>query len=149
MQQIVYAMHFQGKATPAEGETGVFRVHAAAVSSSITSVVNSGGITGGFDPSAVADANFESRVTTTPGKGFEERGTIAFGSGGHRLRFKTLGAGWMGPSADSRLQQGTVTWELEEGEGQLAGAQGLITSNFTITYDGEVNDYHLGVLYLK
>jgi hypothetical protein len=55
----------------------------------------------------------------------------------------------MGPSPDPALKQGTVTWKLEGGEGQLNGADGVITSNFTITQDGEVTDYQMGVIYLK
>jgi hypothetical protein len=34
------------------------------------------------------------------------------------------------------------------GEGQFANAQGLITSNFTLSESGEVNDYHFGVIFL-
>jgi hypothetical protein len=149
MQQIVYAMQFKGQATPVEGNAGMINVKAIAASASTTAVVNKGGITGGFDPAATADATFESQVTLLGGNNFEERGSIKFGDQGHCLRFTTVGQGWMGPSPNPTLQQGTVTWKLEGGEGQLKGAEGLITSNFTITQDGEVTDYHIGVIYLK
>src|SRR5437773_1629900 len=129
MQQIVYAIQFKGQATPAEGNAGVIHVRAVAASASITAVVNSGGITGGFDPAAVADVTFESHVTILADNGFEEHGTITFGDQGHSLRFATVAQGWMGPSPNPALQQGSVTWKLEGGAGQLNGAEGLITSN--------------------
>jgi hypothetical protein len=149
MKQIVYAMQFKGQATPMEGNAGVINVKAVAGSASITAIVNKGGITGGFDPAAAADATFESQLTLLAGNNFEEHGTITFGDDGHKLRFTTVGQGWMGPSPDPALKQGTVTWKLEGGEGQLNGADGVITSNFTITQDGEVTDYQMGVIYLK
>jgi hypothetical protein len=149
MQQIVYAMQFKGKATPVPGNASVINVQAVAASASITNLVNKGGIIGGFDPSAVADATFESQVTLLAGNQFEEHGNITFGDEGHSLRFTTIVQGWMGPSPNPKLQQGTVTWKLEGGEGQLNGAEGVITSNFTITQDGEVTDHHMGLIYLK
>jgi hypothetical protein len=42
---------------------------------------------------------------------------------------------------------GAVTWHVERGEGQLAGASGLIISNFCVSATGEVTDYHCGVLW--
>ena len=38
-------------------------------------------------------------------------------------------------------------WQVEGGEGQFDGAQGLITSNFTISDAGEVTDHHMGVIF--
>jgi hypothetical protein len=46
------------------------------------------------------------------------------------------------------VQQGAVTWRIDGGDGQFAGAQGLITSNFLVGPNGEVTDHHLGVIYL-
>jgi hypothetical protein len=42
-----------------------------------------------------------------------------------------------------------VIWRVEGGEGQFAGASGLITSNFTIDEAGEVTDNHFGVIFVK
>jgi hypothetical protein len=121
----------------------------AAVSCRATSVVNSGGLTGGFDPSALAEAVFESDVTITGAGSFGEEGLIRFGHGGHVLRFTTRVAGWIAPSPVPETQQGTITWTVSGGEGQFSGAAGVITSNFTLDAEGEINDYQLGVLYLK
>jgi hypothetical protein len=41
-----------------------------------------------------------------------------------------------------------VMWQVESGEGQFTGAQGLITSNFIISDAGEVTDYHMGVIFV-
>jgi hypothetical protein len=43
---------------------------------------------------------------------------------------------------------GVVMWRITGGEGRLAGAQGLITSNFTVSPNGEVTDDHFTRLYL-
>ena len=112
-------------------------------------MLNKGGLTGGFDPAAVTNAVFESEVKLVTPTTFTERGAIAFGDAGHRLNFSTVGEGWMGQSPDPSLKQGTVTWTVEGGQGQFDGAGGTITSNFTINEAGEVNDYHLGVIYLR
>ncbi|HUS08725.1 MAG TPA: hypothetical protein VMZ52_20645 [Bryobacteraceae bacterium] len=149
MQQIVYAMQFKGQAVPGGGPSGPMEVESTAVSSSITSVINSGGLTGGFDPAAAAAAIFRSEVTLKSESTFTEAGSITFGSGDHRLRFSTVGEGWLAPGPQPSIKQGTVTWKVEGGEGQFEGAAGLITSNFTLSDTGEVHDYHLGILYIR
>ncbi len=62
------------------------------------------------------------------------------------MRFGTVGQGYLAPSADPRLKHGSVVWRVESGEGQFAGASGLITSNFTVSEAGEVIDNHFGVI---
>jgi hypothetical protein len=42
-----------------------------------------------------------------------------------------------------------VMWQVDGGDGQFAGASGLITSNFFVGDGGEVTDHHLGVLFLQ
>ena len=149
MQQLVYTMQFKGHAAPSESTPGAMSVSAAAASCSITTVLNKGGLTGGFDPAAVTNAVFQSEVNLVTASTFTERGTIAFGDAGHSLNFVTVGEGWMGQSPDPALKQGTVTWSVKGGHGQFEGAQGTITSNFTLNETGEVNDYHLGIIYLR
>jgi hypothetical protein len=41
-----------------------------------------------------------------------------------------------------------VSWRVEGGEGQFAGARGLITSNVVIGADLAITDYHAGVLFV-
>ena len=40
-------------------------------------------------------------------------------------------------------------WRVESGEGQFAGASGLITSNFTLSANGELIDNHFGVIFVR
>lgn len=79
---------------------------------------------------------------------FREQGTIVFGPESELL-FRTLGTGHLAPSASPGLRHGTVTWELDGGSGRLAGASGRITSNFTVTDEGEVADEQLGLIFLS
>ena len=46
------------------------------------------------------------------------------------------------------IQRGAVMWEVTGGEGRLAGAQGLITSNFTVGAQGEVVDDQFARLFV-
>src|SRR3954467_12051868 len=100
MPQVVYTMHFKGHATPGDASPQTMKVEAKAASCSISTVIHSGGLTGGFDPAAVCDALFESEVRLASATTFTETGTISFGNRGHRLRFASIGEGWMGQSPD-------------------------------------------------
>jgi hypothetical protein len=40
-------------------------------------------------------------------------------------------------------------WTVTGGDGLFAGAQGLITSNFTVNLEGDVVDHHVARLYLR
>jgi hypothetical protein len=106
-------------------------------------------VNGNLQPAAGGTASFESEVTLTGETTFQESGTITFGQGGHRLRFSTVGQGYLGSSPDPKLRHGSVMWRVDGGEGQFAGASGLITSNFTVSETGEVTDNHLGVVFVK
>jgi hypothetical protein len=92
-------------------------------------------------------AFLEAELQLTGTHSFSGSGTITFGDQ-HLLRFTSAYEGQLGPSAVAQTVAGTVTWRVEGGEGQFASAQGQITSNFTLSESGEVNDYHFGVLFL-
>ena len=64
------------------------------------------------------------------------------------MRFTTLGRGLLGPSGIEGLQRGAVIWEVTDGDGALAGARGLITSNFSVDGAGAVIDNHVAQLFL-
>jgi len=78
---------------------------------------------------------------------FVEDGTITSGRAGS-IGFDTVGRGHVGPAPDGRGSHGVVMWRITHGDGGLAGAQGLITSNFTVSLDGLVTDDHVARLYL-
>ena len=147
MRQLVYAMRFTGQATPASPDGMVLKAARIAPSSSVTSTVGPAGLAGTLEPAAGGNATFASEVTFTGATSFQEVGTIAFGAG-HLLRFATVGSGYLGPSPDPARKHGTVSWRVEGGEGQFAGASGLITSNVVVGEDLAITDHHLGVLFL-
>lgn len=148
MTQIVYSMRFSGQAVPAEGSSNVLKAATEAPSCTITSLAGPDGLSSSIEPTAGGTATFESEVMFTGDAAFQERGTITFGTDGHRLQFSTVGQGYLGASADPTLKHGTVMWQVDGGEGQFEGATGLITSNFTVGEAGEVVDHHFGLLHL-
>lgn len=149
MQQLIYGMQFTGRAVPVDGTAGVLQASTSAPSCTITSLVGPEGLAGMINPAAGGTTSFESEVTFTGDQSFLESGTVSFGKDGHVLRFSTVGQGYLGPAADDGSRHGAVTWRVEGGDGQFAGARGLITSNFLVGHDGEVIDNHLGVIYVE
>lgn len=149
MTQILYTMQFKGKAVPANDAGTVLKAATTAPSCTITTIVGAAGVSGNLQPTDGGQASFESQVTFTGETSFQEEGTITFGDSRHRLYFSTVGQGYIGPSADSQLKHGSVIWKVDHGEGQFAGATGLITSNFFVSGTGEVTDNHCGVLFVK
>jgi hypothetical protein len=149
MKQVIYAMQFKGTAAPKAGASGVIKASTTAPSCTLSSVVGSGGVTGTLLPVPGSKASFESEVTLTGETSFTETGTIRFGDSNHLLRFTTVGQGFLGKSPEPGLQHGSVMWRVESGEGQFAGASGLITSNFTLSPAGEVTDHHFGLIFLR
>jgi hypothetical protein len=148
MKQIIYAMQFKGSAGPKPGESGVIKASTSASSCTLSSHVGPGGVSGSLQTIAGGTASFESEVTIIGDTSFTEAGTIRFGDSNHSLRFSTVGQGFLGKSVDSALQHGSVIWRVESGEGQFAGASGLITSNFTLSGTGEVVDNHFGLIFM-
>jgi hypothetical protein len=148
MSQLLYVMQFKGHAAPESGASNVLKASTTAASCSITTVVEANGVHGTLHPTGGGTAAFESQVTFTGETTFQESGSITFGEGGHRRHFSTVGQGYIGPSAEPGLQHGAVTWKIDRGEGQLAGASGLITSNFFVSAAGEVTDNHFGIIFV-
>jgi hypothetical protein len=149
MAQILYTLQFKGKAAPANDAGTVLKATTTAPGCTITTVVGAGGVNGSVQPIGGAQARFESQVTFTGETSFQEEGTIIFGENQHRLYFSTVGQGYLEPSADPHLKHGSVIWKVERGEGQFAGATGLITSNFFVNSAGEVTDNHCGVIFVE
>jgi len=147
MRELIYAMRFTGTASPVGSAGNVLKAVTSAPSSTLTSTVGPNGLTGGLQPAAGDTATFTSEVTFTGETSFVETGTIGFGDG-NELRFSSVGSGHLDVSADPERKQGTVMWRIDSGEGQFAGASGLITSNFFVSGDLTVTDHHFGVILL-
>ena len=105
------------------------------------------GVRAAVETFAGESAVLESRVERFPDGTFVEDGTITYGTAGS-ITFDTVGRGHVGPAADGGGSHGVVMWRVTGGDGRFAGAQGLITSNFTVTPDGQVTDNHFTRLYL-
>jgi hypothetical protein len=148
MRRLFYAMRFTGQVTPMGEAGGVLRAAMTSPGSVLTTTIGPDGVDGALEPLPGEEATFESEVVFTGESAFIEAGSIAFGNG-HRLHFTTVGSGFLGPSPDPSLKQGSVMWRVEGGEGQFAGADGLITSNFFLGDAGEVADHHFGVLFVR
>jgi hypothetical protein len=148
MRHIIYCMQFKGTATPGS-DKGVLKATTSATSSSVKTVIGPNGVEGAFSPADGGMAFFESEVKMTGPQHFTESGSISFGEGDDTLNFSTVGQGELIPSADPKEMSGAVTWKVDSGEGQFAGASGYITSNFLVSDQGEVTDYHFGLIFLK
>src|SRR5689334_10739546 len=148
MPQLIYVLQFQGIAGPVEGQEGVMQAKTYAAPAQVTTRIVPEGVSGEIVTLDGHGANFESTVRFTGETSFLEDGTIRFGENSS-LTFSTVGSGYLAPSPEEAVMAGSVIWRIDSGEGQLAGASGLITSNFTVDADGAVVDNHVGVIYLK
>ncbi|MGH2352551.1 MAG: hypothetical protein ACRDJN_13155 [Chloroflexota bacterium] len=150
MKQLIYALQFRGEALPVAQSPNVVNVKATTSSSQITTNVGAQGVRTIHQapgPAANGQATVEAQVRLTGENAFHETGTVTFGAGGHRVRFSTLGQGYIGPSADPALRHGSVIWKVDGGEGQFEGASGLITANFTVGNAGELTVNQFGVIF--
>lgn len=147
MRQVLYVMKFSGQAMFAMGGQQQISLKTTGLSNSVSTRVTDEGVEGSLTASQDGAAFLESTVTMNGSTAFTQEGTISFGDD-HEITFETVGAGLFGPSADPHHFHGSVTWRVTAGTGSLAGATGYVTSNFTISDQGEVSDYQLGVLFV-
>jgi hypothetical protein len=147
MRQLIYAMRFEGQAEAVGPDGKLLRAATSGPSATITSLVGPAGLTGSVQPTEGGTATFESEVTMTGESSFLESGTIAFGDD-HRVRFSTVGQGYVTAGAEPGTSHGTGMWQIDGGEGQFAGATGLITSNAVLDENLGVVDHQFGVIYV-
>ena len=147
MRELVFALEFRGRGGPVPGSPAKRQARTTAPSQAWRAVLGPGGVTAAVEPVAGESAVLESRVERDPDGTFVEDGTITYGAAGS-VTFDTVGRGHVGPAPDGRGSHGVVMWRITGGEGRFAGARGLITSNFTVSGDGEVTDDHVTRLYL-
>lgn len=147
MREVVFALEFRGRAGPVAGSERKRQARSTAPSQTLSTVLTADGVRARVEPVAGESAVLESRVERFGDGSFVEDGTITYGSAG-RIVFETVGRGWVGPSPVAGWVAGGVVWTITGGDGGLAGARGLITSNFTVSAAGEVIDHHVTRLYL-
>jgi len=147
MRELVFALEFRGRGAPVPGSPSKRQARTTAPSQGLRAVLGPDGVRATAETLAGESAVLESRVERFPDGTFVEDGTITYGTAGS-ITFDTVGRGHVGPAADGRGSHGVVMWRVIGGAGRFAGAQGLITSNFTVTPDGQVTDDHFTRLYL-
>jgi hypothetical protein len=148
MRQLVFALQFRGSAGAVAGSDGKrLWARTAASSQTLRTTLDGAAIRASVEPGP-GSASFESEVEMLDGGTFRESGTIIYGGAGH-VRFRTVGRGVLGASGIDGLQRGAVIWEIEGGDGEFAGASGLITSNFSVDAAGEVVDSQFAQLFLR
>ena len=149
MQELVYALRFCGEARHVGIDGNILKTATSAPGCTIRSRVGIDGLRGSMHAILGAEAICESELVFTGATAFQEAGAIRFGPGGHRLRFSTIGSAFLGPAKDDRSRLGAAIWRVDGGEGQFAGATGLIASTFIVNDAGEVTDHQLGVVYVR
>ena len=147
MREIAVALEFKGRGGPMPGSTTRRQARTTAPSQALRTVLTASGITPSVEALPGESAVLESTVERFPDGTFVEDGTITYGRAGS-ISFDTVGRGHVGPAAGGVGSHGAVMWRITGGDGCFAGAQGLITSNFTVTPDGLVTDDHFTRLYL-
>ena len=147
MRELVFALEFRGRGGPVPGSATKRQARTTAPSQAWHAIVGPDGVSAAVEPITGESAVLESRVERAPDGSFVEDGTITYGRAGS-VTFDTVGRGHVGPAPDGRGSHGVVMWRITSGDGRFAGARGLITSNFTVTLDGQVTDDHVTRLYL-
>ena len=147
MKELVFALEFKGNAGPVPGSDKRLQAKTSATSQTLRSILRADGIQASVESAGAGSASFQSEVDIVGEGMFVESGTIQYGDAG-KVSFRTVGRGTLGPSPIAEVQRGAVMWEVTGGDGRLAGAQGLITSNFTVGATGEVVDDQFARLYV-
>ena len=147
MREIVFALEFKGSAGPGGGSATTRRARTSAPSQTLRTLLGPDGIVAGVEPVSGDEAVMESTVERFSDGSFVEEGAITYGRLGE-VSFSTVGKGSVGPSPVEGWAHGAVMWIVTGGIGWLAGARGLITSNFVASAQGDVVDNQFARLYL-
>src|SRR5262245_39667935 len=146
MRKLIYVLRFRGEAKRIGSDGNVLATATSAPGCTIGTGIGPEGVSGSLQPVVGDEATLESEWVFTGATTFQEAGTIAFGQGGHRLRFSTFGSAHLAATADDACRHGSAIRLVEGGEGQFAGASGLIASVFCLRDGLTVIDHQIGVL---
>jgi hypothetical protein len=144
MKPIAYSLQFRGRATAIDPRGLRFRL--AAPTSTLATTIGPDGVRAAFEERPGGEATIDAELLLDEGS-FHEAGTIVFGRG-NIVRYRSVAAGRLNACPDPNLRHGVVIHEVEGGEGQFAGAEGFITSNFLVSDTGEVTDNQLGLIFI-
>jgi hypothetical protein len=149
VRQLIYTLRFRGAARRIGPDGNVLQIATTATGCTVVSRIAFDGLSGTAEPERGDEARLESELTFTGATTFQETGTIAFGTGDHRLHFSTIGSGHLDPAPLDNGRLGAAIWRVDGGEGQFAGARGLIASSFVVSDAGDVMDNQLGLVYVQ
>jgi hypothetical protein len=149
MRRLIYALRFRGSAQRVGIDGNVLKIVTKAPGCSIQTRIGVDGMKGALRTVVGQEAMFESELVLTGETTFQQTGTVTFGTGGHRLHFSSVGSGHLGPATEAKRRHGAAIWRVDRGDGQFAGASGLIVSNFYVSKTGEVTDHQLGVVVVQ
>lgn len=149
MQQLIYALRFRGDSWRIGPDGNVLKIATTASGCEVMTRIAADGLSGALGAERGEEARLDLELTFTGATTFQESGVIDFGGGGHRLRFSTVGTGYFDPTPADDGRLGSAIWRIDGGEGQFAGASGLITSTFVLSDAGDVTDHQLGVVYVR
>lgn len=149
MQPLTYALRFRGSVQRVGIDGNVLKTTTAAAGCAIQTRIGVDGIRGVLRTVVGQEASCEADLVFTGTTTFQQTGTIVFGTGGHQLRFSSIGSGHLGPTQESNHRHGAAIWRVDGGEGQFANATGLIVSNFVVSDAGEITDHQLGVVFMR
>jgi hypothetical protein len=148
MREIVFALEFRGKAGPVPGTDGKREAQTTASGMTLATFLGGDWLRARLRPIGGGEiAALEASIQRFEDGTFVEAGTIDYGASGG-MSFQTVGRGWVAPGPAPGSMAGGVLWRVTGGDGDFAGAGGLITSNFTVTADGDVVDHHIARIYL-
>jgi hypothetical protein len=152
MRQLLFALQFKGKQVRWPGR---YKAKTSATDQAWRTVLAANGIEASVEPSGSGVANCDAEVETVLGHGvpdegegtFTVTGTVKYGTAG-KISFHTVGRGFLGPTGIDGLRQGAVIWQITSGDGEFTGATGVVTSNFSVTSDGEMVDNQIAQIFL-
>ncbi|MFL5758967.1 MAG: hypothetical protein ACJ8FM_19190 [Xanthobacteraceae bacterium] len=149
MRRQMYALRFRGEAERAGIDGSVLRVATGAHGCTICTQIGTEGLNGTVRPAPGDEATLASEWVFTGPTTFQETGTVVFGTGGHRLHFSTAGSAYLELAAEDGRRHGAAIWQIEGGEGQFAGAGGLIASTVVLSDAGEITNDQLGLVLVR
>ncbi len=139
MNRINYSTQFTGTSETTDYSDGAFKTSTVAPIGSIFAEDGEGTVSLGN----AGDAKIKSTVVLTGNGSFQQYGTITFEDSRDRLHFSTQGQGRIEDGADKRA---TATLKIDRGEGRFQNASGLISSDFSISENGDVIDNQIGAV---
>lgn len=91
----------------------------------------------------------DAELLVTGSDSFQKAGVVTLGDENeHQFRFSTIGEGHLTSCAEPGMMTGTVSCRVSGGAGQFADASGIISSTFTLSQSGELNDFQSGLIFL-